>query len=126
MKAQVKMCFLVIVFFLASSPLFAASNGSSLLKNCREAVRFADNQYANVNFLEMGMCLGMINGTNLTMKMYQEFTPEQFRACVPGDVNNGQIARVVVKLLEEYPQRHHENDVKLIVDSLRATFPCQR
>jgi hypothetical protein len=120
-----KKCALVISFCLVCSPSFAASDGGSLLNNCKEAVRFADNQQAQVDYLKMGLCLGMVNGVKVTMQMYQQLVPDQYRACIPQGVNNGQMARIAVKLLEENPQRLHENDVALVVDILRSTYPCQ-
>ena len=47
------------------------------------------------------------------------------RICSPPDVSNEQTVRVVMKYIDERPQRHHEPFRKLALEALQANFPCK-
>ena len=47
------------------------------------------------------------------------------RICSPPDESNAQTVRVVVKYIDERPQRHHESFKKLALEALQANFPCK-
>ena len=47
--------------------------------------------------------------------------------CVPLNVTNGQATRVVVKYIDERPQRQHEAFAPLVIEALSGAFPsCKK
>jgi hypothetical protein len=45
--------------------------------------------------------------------------------CIPNEVNQVQMARILVKWLRDHPERLHETDAFLTVDAFHNAFPCQ-
>jgi len=47
------------------------------------------------------------------------------RICVPDEVTNGQTAAVVLKFLNDHPERLHERRRTLASEALIRAFPCK-
>jgi hypothetical protein len=45
-------------------------------------------------------------------------------SCIPDDIKNGTLHRIVVKHLREYPEEWHKPALSLIHDSLIRAYPC--
>jgi hypothetical protein len=45
--------------------------------------------------------------------------------CIPSEVNQAQLARILVKWLRDHPERLHEQDFLLTFNALHEAFPCQ-
>jgi hypothetical protein len=45
--------------------------------------------------------------------------------CTPPNVTRGQAVRVVVKYIDDRPQRLHEDFRELALEALRAAWPCK-
>ena len=69
-----------------------------------------------------GVCLGYVAAASI----YGRYMPEQLRNCVPPELPTGQKIRVVVKYLEDHPTRLHEPFGVLVMQALRAGWPCKR
>lgn len=46
-------------------------------------------------------------------------------ACIPYDASPLQLGRVLLKWLRDHPERLHEPPIILVLDSLKAAFPCK-
>ena len=44
--------------------------------------------------------------------------------CKPANVTNFQMVRVVVKYIDDRPERQHENFKVLAIEALGAAWPC--
>jgi hypothetical protein len=63
-----------------------------------------------------GFCGGLVEGLTWA-------APD---VCPPPEVTTGQAVRVVVKYIDDRPERLHERFNKLALEALRAAFPCTR
>ena len=50
---------------------------------------------------------------------------EVFKSCRPENVDNRQLARIVVNFLESNPQYHHFSVTTLVALALKDAFPCK-
>jgi hypothetical protein len=62
-----------------------------------------------------GICIGIIDGIDEAAD----------NVCVPGKVTRGQMVLVVIKYIDERPQRMHERFSKLAYEALKAAWPCK-
>ena len=46
--------------------------------------------------------------------------------CPSPDVTAGQLPKIAAKYLKDHPERLHLDASRLVIDSLRAAFPCRR
>lgn len=87
------------------------NSGNHMLPSCKALTVKGD---ASEPFAQ-GICSGTIDGL--------------FYAgaglCPPDGVTVGQMTRVVVKYLEQNPQRLHEDFKKLALEAMRRAWPCR-
>lgn len=67
-----------------------------------------------------GTCNGYILGTGHLWSRLQQ-SP---RFCIDGNVQVGQIQDIVIKFLNENPQRRHQGAADLILSAIVIAFPC--
>lgn len=120
---------LVLLYSATAAPV---QDGNRLLRACTLAMRFMDSPQAQEQALgkphqalEAGYCLGLLRGlTNMNM-VWQQYTKDaSMFFCVPPESKTGQWMRVVVKYLQEHPERLHEEDIALASLALTSAFPC--
>lgn len=68
-----------------------------------------------------GICLGMISVLSRTGRML----PPNMRFCAPTTGTVTQAVRVVVKYLDDHPERLHDHFDILAVEGLRNAWPCK-
>jgi hypothetical protein len=68
-----------------------------------------------------GVCDGIIDTLVFTARAF----PEQHRSCAPERATVRQATQVVVKYINERPQRWHENFKMLASEALQKTWPCK-
>lgn len=90
-------------------------SGNVFLPYCQDALARRETSGA-------GVCLGVV----ATASLYGPYMREPLRNCVPPEVPTGQKIRVVVKYLEDRPTRLHESFRALVLEALRAGWPCKR
>jgi hypothetical protein len=84
---------------------------NTLLPACKRYLASFDGNVISVNnWFGMGRCIGILEGLN--------YIPLH---CAPDGVMNPQVVRVVVKYIEEQPERWHEDS-----ESLRQKRCCVR
>jgi hypothetical protein len=103
-----------------------ASTGNELLSACKTMIRLIDNGYksdsANDAY-DAGVCLGFTSGVRSTIFMVE--LPESIRSCTPTKATMSQLARVVVKFLEEHPAQLDGEQTLLTMLALKEAFPCK-
>jgi Rap1a immunity proteins len=64
---------------------------------------------------EAGYCLGVVVGLKYSGR----------NVCPPKRATNQQVLRVVLKYIDDRPQRQNENFMDLALEALRAAWPCK-
>jgi hypothetical protein len=108
----------------------AWADGRDLLKECTKAVaghrsdEVRQNQ-SKSDSLEVGLCLGMMEGVTNLNAMYQYKLGKGAIFCLPvGGLKNGKAAELVVKYLNDHPAELDEHAIVLIYRALNEAFPC--
>lgn len=123
-----KITICITIFLLYCMPGISTAEGTTgteLLNQCKDAVNFMDNR-GPTNF-KVGQCLGYLNGlteaTNYNRKDNIRNVPY---FCLPNDVTIGQEVMIVVKYLENNPEKLHEPSFSLVMKALKDAFPCKK
>lgn len=90
-------------------------SGNAFLPYCQAALAQRETSGA-------GICAGIV----IAASSYGPYMREPLRNCVPSELPTGQKIRVVVKYLEDRPTRLHESFSVLVLEALRAGWPCKR
>ena len=110
---------LLVAIFLPVSP--AAQNdsadGNKLILSCKAAVEFAEGRdwKSGGEAFDMGFCLGLVEGVAYV-------SPE---VCTSKDVTHGQEVRVVLKYLNDHPEKLTLRRERLVEAALAQAFPCE-
>lgn len=68
---------------------------------------------------EAGVCNGGISGILVALVNTRNI-------CPPSNISRRQLNSVVIRYIESRPERWHENFNLLVIEALRATWPCRR
>ena len=99
-------------------------SGNKLLEDCQPITR-ADRQELSEHQVAYGVpCYGYVLGVaDATNSFgYQHQIPQMY--CVPEHVTPDQLVRVVVKWLENNPERLHMAGALVVNAALTTAFPC--
>lgn len=98
-------------------------NSESLLRECSAAVRYLDGDKSRRLFDDLNNCVAYIQGfrdgldtTNATGTVI----------CVPSEASPGQLARIVVKHLQDHPSKLQQDRMYGLFGALVVRYPCQR
>ena len=103
-------------------------DGNFLLRECKETL---SSTYQGCEPAISSMhCLGYLDGLvdmNDIFKSNVLKSPSQALICLPKDkqVTVGELARIVVKYLEDNPKQLHESAAALATVALGKAFPCK-
>ena len=101
------------------------NNGNGLLEECHQATRTGDN-LSSTEYLLSIFCIGKLQGIAELNAMYQhEYKIKGFFCKSRGQITNTQLARIVVKYLNNHPEQLHLNDTYLTVVALEEAYPCK-
>lgn len=103
----------------------SAGDGNQLLAACKEAVRDADGERVTSN-LDIGYCLGVVNGVMNTMVTMNEYMLPKEKTCFPDGLMNQQAARIVAKYLQEHPASLHRDGAFLTMAAFQNAYLCGR
>jgi hypothetical protein len=76
--------------------------------------------------LEFGACIGYINGSVDQFFAIAPFLGDGMTACRPRGVTYGQAKAVILKHLNDHPERLQQKASALIAQALIAAFPCEK
>jgi hypothetical protein len=115
-----KMVYLIFVFLL-STPLttYAETDGNSLLKRCSNVVLMADGKHTGVDEFEAGYCFGLISATAI-------MSTKGYGICAPVTATTLQMSKVVIKFLNENPDKLHMHDTFLVLMAMENAWPCPK
>lgn len=103
-----------------------ATDGNKLLTDCKAANSIQDTgNDPSRNFLGVGYCLGRIEGISVMNFILLEKGSNSAMFCKPKGVTIGQMTRIVVRYLEEHPEKLHIDPSFLIVLALGDAYPCK-
>jgi len=100
--------------------------GRDLLVACRVTV--SGNNYNYITRWDDGYCLGLVTGVTKIMLGFEHHNfiskSYPFRACMPNGITPKQVAGIVVKYLEDHPEKLDEDDLVTLLRALHDAFPC--
>jgi hypothetical protein len=125
MKKNILVVITALLLFV-SSPLPAAQmqtfkSGTKLRSEC--APLSSQNKNTTERLFEAS-CLNYIKGVfdlHQTLVAREKIEPQ---ICKPFDVDLGQMGRVIMKYIEENPQKMKITSSSLILPALREAYPC--
>jgi len=88
--------------------------GSSILETCESEVWY-----------NKGYCSGYIIGVSDTADTLALWDGSPVLICIPDGVTAGQLWKVVVKYLNENPEKLHFAADSLVLAALEGAFPCE-
>ena len=80
--------------------------------------------------LNAGACSGMVRGVMDTMALWQSVDDggsvdtTAMHGCIPDSIKAIQGARIVVKYLNDHPEKLHVPDTRLVLMAMVDAFPC--
>lgn len=110
--------FMATLFILAMSMPVQALTGNELLKYCEEG----NNEALKVHFQSNAFCLGYVTGASEGLF----YADNRNVVCFSDGVTVEQLKKVVMKYLNDNPQKLHESYVPLIYSSIKEAFPCKK
>ncbi|MGZ4953504.1 MAG: Rap1a/Tai family immunity protein [Methylobacter sp.] len=125
---------LLTLMIINHSPV-QAGDGGYLLEACQSGVKLWNGLPGNNEDRDRtSYCSGLVNGVMATMIINGNSLPPSEARIVgicntnPSDkgkfLKTDQSIRVVLKYLEEHPEKLHEADAILAINALRKAFPC--
>lgn len=127
----------VIGFALSTHPVNAQQSptqeptGAQLLDECQVAAKGGPNAPEDAAELAKGMrCLGYLSGVRDTYLFWKNTNNTQkakayVPACIPEEATNFELARVVVKYLNDHPNQLHKSYRLLVMLALEDAYPCK-
>jgi hypothetical protein len=119
---SVLLTFFSCAFVVWPSTVHAQKNmtdGNYLLGSCQITVRVTDDPKVKLDVYEAlrdGYCRGIVEGV----------TDVSLIVCASADVTFGQEIRVIVKFLNDHPEKLHLRNTKLVQEALAQAFPCSK
>ena len=126
---------IIAIFYLPQA--FGGWNGSMLLKNCKND---AEDYYlsesdslsneAKKKFLEAVLgsasCKGYLAGVFDTLDESDSSKEDINKSCIPYTVTYQKKRQVVLKYLNDHPEKLHLSAVALVIESLKVNYPCKK
>jgi len=121
-----------LLLLVSSNVVYASTaqlDGNGLLDKCR--LLFSDAAHpSDTTLLNGGYCAGYVAGVTDVETMW-EATDKQTKAhtsehyCMPEEVNNGQMLKILKKWLDNNPDKLHWRADTIIHVALMEAFPCK-
>lgn len=99
-------------------------DGNELLSQCQQYLKVANSE-KNYDVLAVGMCAGFVGGVNSTVLFYSDVLKKDEKYCMPDNVTNAQMVRIVVKYLKDNPKLLNEGRTSLVWSALIDAYPCK-
>lgn len=121
MNNAYKFILFIIISITSSSSL---ADGNILLKSCQSAIDLETEENKSKQASAL-YCMGLIRGATYMHYMFTE-TKSTGLYCLPDKkLKINQMLRVVVKYLNQHPEKLHKNETLLIAFSFIDSFPCK-
>lgn len=109
---------LIAAMMLTCGVTFAAEPGTAdaMVTPCRMGVGMQPHGPTDqFTYQNSGMCVGIIDGLSFRNPTL----------CIPSNVTNTQGVKVVLKYIEDRPERRNEDFKILALEALRQAWPCK-
>ena len=118
---------LIVTSLLMVFPTIAAadhySDGKLLQENCSEALKLF-NSREKADVFQAGSCLGYIRAAN---DMYEIMVNNANRTiCIPSGLDAKHLVMVVVKYLNEHPEKLQDPASASVYEAFQVYFPCSK
>ena len=100
----------------------AQMDGNELVTKCREVWREAKSDITTKEMMDATFCFGYIAGVLDVLRLWNATNVKHF--CIPEDVTNGQLHKVIKKWLDNNPEKLHWRADIIINNALIDGFPC--
>ena len=121
-----KICSLLFLFTLSSSS--NAFTANQLLEFCQAEEyqsKYKGNDIDVSEAYKGGLCTGFINGFNQSNAAFGTiYRLEKGPLCLPKGMKISQQSKVLIKFLENNPDKLHWNAGTLFFAAMREAFPC--
>jgi hypothetical protein len=119
-----------VLLFLATSPLQVLQagviGGNELFPRCKGLLRAMDSgDKSHQAAFDSAYCGQYIAGF-LDSRIFEGRERDRSTYCLPERFSIAQIARVIVKYLEDHPAKLHRDQGALVAESLMQEFPCTK
>jgi hypothetical protein len=118
------------LFICCSLPALAQATGNDLLRECELATK-PEPKMTTEDFAQSLHCLGYVSGVVDTFSLWRVASGDKHiqspnLPCFPnGHLENLQMVRVVLKFMQDNPDKLHWGAPELILTALRNAFPCK-
>ncbi|MCG6930183.1 MAG: hypothetical protein LJE64_06455 [Desulfofustis sp.] len=123
----------VQIVVLAAIPAAAVNrSGNDLLVDCANLVKSESIESVPAdNVLGMGYCIGIIDGMVTFNYVYESVlrageNADLVQMCLPQRISTRELAKVIVKHLENNPGKLHQSGQALAAQALTSAYPCGR
>jgi len=118
-----KLMLAVVLVGMAQSAMGQASfyKGNEMLEFCRARLK---SNLAAQDKIDGNLCAGYAAGIVDVHKAFVDWGDIQPQWCIPEGAGLTQLARVVVNLMEEYPEGLHTGAGSLAANAFGLAFPC--
>lgn len=121
MKAGIAAAVALVGALVSGSAM--AVDGNELLSWCKGAI--SEKKTKSYGF-DTGYCLGVIGTVGDLITSINHDLGPNLQICIPAGVKNGQIARILVKYLEQNPEKLHNNATTLTIMATQRAYPCEK
>jgi hypothetical protein len=109
---------LLFVFGICAQPAKAYSTGKDLQEWCSAAI---DKQLQSG--ARAGLCVGFLDAFRQLSRMLPS-QPNVKLECLPDGGGQEQFIRVILKYLDQHPEKLHLPAVQIVYDAANEVFPC--
>jgi hypothetical protein len=124
MKAGMAATFVMIGMLGSGAATAEGGDGNELITQCAAGVKAADGGKLN-DYDDASFCLGLTQGVRQAMRLLNEELPPQYQTCFPNGITNGQGMRIVLKYLQDHPDRLQERNADLVYLAYKTAYPCK-
>lgn len=115
-------CIVVFAVLLMSQAAYA-DDGFTLLKECKA---FANGDNVSEESV-LGTTVKLWTGCPASFEsaLSSDIEVSSIRqVCLPGSAKNGQLAKIIVKYLEDHPEYLNRDEFELVREAFHRYFPC--
>ena len=126
---------IIVTFMLvmaAASALAVQRSGSDVRVDCSNLINTESAEsLSKEKILGVGYCIGLIDGLITFNYVYEslfqaEGKSDMVQMCLPERISTRQMAAVIVKYLEDNPDRLQESGQALAAQALVTEYPCDQ
>lgn len=99
-------------------------DGNLILEHCIKVQQFFEGR-SSADSSKAGICVGYIQGARDMHDVYQFASKATPLFCIPSQVPNGQLVRILLKYLQSHPEKLHLNGGFLCSLAFVEAFPCK-